>query len=255
MRIIPFTFPAEWENIELYPLGDIHIGDPKTDIKLFQNFVKYIKEKENRIVVCVGDLLNNALKSSVSNVYNETMNPNEQRKWLAVELQPIKDRILCMVSGNHEYRTKKEADLDPIEWLSEKLGIKYYSEDELAIKISFGEGYNQKPITYTFMLTHGAGGGKRPGSVINNLELYAMTLDGADVVIVGHSHRRFGYKFSPRVFDPRNNIVKQVDRLCVVSSSWQDFGGYAARKMLIPGTKGAEPIILNGRVKSAKAVI
>lgn len=256
MNIIPFDFSPDWDQIELYPLNDLHIGDPKTDMKLFQNFVKFIKEKPNRLIVCVGDLLNNALKSSVSNVYNEVMNPNEQRKWLATELNPIRDRILCMVSGNHEYRSKKDVDLDPIEWLADKLGVKYYSEEEMALKISFGKDkMHNKRISYSIYLTHGSGGGKRPGSALNNIELLAMSLENVDIVVIGHVHKRIGYRFSVRSFDNYNNKVSQTERLCVVSGSWQDYGGYAARKMLIPGVKGYEPIILNGKEKKAKAVI
>ncbi len=256
MKIIQFSYPETWENIELYALNDLHIGDPKTDIKLFQQFVKHIKEKENRLVVCVGDLLNNALKSSVSNVYNETMNPSEQRKWLAVELEPIKNRILCMVSGNHEYRTVKEADMDPVEWLTDKLGIENYSEEAMALKINFGKDKRHcKEVSYTIYITHGCGGGKRPGSSLNNIELLAMGIENVDIVIIGHVHKRIGYKFSVQSFDNYNNLVTQKEKLCVVSSAWQEYGGYAARKMLTPGVRGVEPIILDGREKRMKAVI
>lgn len=255
MKIIPFEFPMDWDELELYPLNDLHIGDPKTDIPLFRKFVKFIQEQPNRKVVCVGDLLNNALKSSVSNVYNETMSPNEQRKWVASELEPIRDRILCMVSGNHEYRSKKDTDLDPIEWIADKLCISAFSDEDMALKISLGKGANGKRITYAIYLTHGNGGGKRPGGALNNLELLAMSFDNVDVVIIGHVHKKIGYKFSTRSFDLYNNVVRQTERLCVVSSSWQDYGGYAARKMLIPGIKGATPIILSGKEKSMGVVI
>jgi DNA polymerase II small subunit/DNA polymerase delta subunit B len=82
MKIVPFKFSEEYDEIEIYPLNDLHIGAKETDIKLFQQFAKFIKDKPNRYIVCIGDLLNNALKNSVSDVYSETMNPNEQRKWL-----------------------------------------------------------------------------------------------------------------------------------------------------------------------------
>jgi predicted phosphodiesterase len=254
MDITPHEFPADWECLELYPLADLHVGDPKTDIPLFQRFVRYIGEAPNRIVVGVGDLMNNAIKTSVSNVYAETMPPNEQRKWLAEELLPIKDRILCLLDGNHEHRSKKDVDLSQMEALAEKLGVPYY-QDEAALKISLGSKYNGKPATYVVYLNHGFGGGKRPGSALNNIELMALSLEGVDIVITGHVHKQMAYRFSSRVFDPRNNTVTQVPRLCVVAAPWQDYGGYAARKGYVPGVKGKTPIILHGREKVAQAII
>jgi UDP-2,3-diacylglucosamine pyrophosphatase LpxH len=256
MKIIPFAFPEEWAELELYPLNDLHIGDPKTDLSLFRRFVNHIKEKPNRIIVCVGDLINNAIKTSVSNVYNETMPPNEQRKFIVEELRPIKDRILCFVSGNHEYRSKKDVDLNPVEWIADKLGIEHYSEDEMALKISVGKStVNGKPIPYGIYLTHGNGGGKRPGSALNNLELLALTLENVDIIIIGHAHKRIGYRFTCRSFDYQNKRLTPVEKLCVVSSAWQEYGGYAVRKMMIPGCKGTEPIILSGKEKKARAMI
>lgn len=254
MEILCFDFPSEWEQLELFPLNDLHIGDPKTDEALFRRFIYYVAEAPNRFLIGIGDLMNNGIKSSVSNVYNETMSPREQRKWLERELQPVKDRILLLLDGNHEYRSKKEVDLSQTEELADNLGVRYF-EDEAAIKIRFGKDCHSKSISYCIYVTHGATGGKRPGAAVNNLELLALSLENCDVVIVGHSHKKIGYRFSPRRFDPYNNKVTQVDKLCVVASSWQDFGGYAARKMYIPAAKGRTPIILSGREKYAYAVI
>lgn len=255
MEIATFTFPDTWTKMEIYPLSDLHIGDPKADIKMFRQFVANIKAEENRYIVCVGDLLNNAIKTSISNVYNETMSPRKQVAFLAEELEPIKDRILCMVEGNHEYRSTKDVDQSPSERLAEKLGCKHYYQDEAAIKISLGKGYNQKPITYTIYLTHGASGGKWPGNAINNTIHLALSLENCDIVIVGHSHKKVASKIAKRHFDVRNNVVRQIENLVVVSSHWSDLSGYAARKMLLPSAKGTIPIILDGRKKEMLAVV
>jgi predicted phosphodiesterase len=254
VEILCFDFPSEWEQLELFPLNDLHIGDPKTDEALFKRFVRYVQDAPNRFLVGIGDLMNNGIKNSVSNTYNETMSPRDQRKWLAHELQPIKDRILLFIDGNHEYRSKKEVDLSQTEELADSLGVRYL-EDEAALKISVGHKRNQKPCAYTVYVTHGATGGKYPGAAVNNLQMLALTLENCDIVIVGHSHKKLGYRFRSRRFDPRNNRLEQVDKLCVVASAWQDFGGYAARKMYVPGAKGKTPIILNGREKYAYVVI
>lgn len=255
MKIIPFVFPEDWPELELYPLNDLHVGDSNTDLKLFKNFIKFIQEKPNRQLILVGDLLNNALKTSVSNVYNDSMSPNQQRKFLTKELEPIRDRILCMVSGNHEHRTIKDVDMSPIEWLCESLRVKYFSDNALAIKISFGRGINGKNISYAFWITHGHGGGAQVGSMLNKTETYAAGIENCDGVIVGHVHKRGASAFTSLRLDLHNNQVLQVEKRAIIASAWQDYAGYAMRMMMRPGVKGTKPVMLYGRVKQVEAVV
>jgi predicted phosphodiesterase len=256
LKIATYEFPESWAELELFPVSCIHIGDANTDIAAFRNFVNMIGKKENRFVVFLGDGINNALKTSVSNVYNEVMSPNEQRKFLAEELLPIKERILYMIDGNHEYRSKKDVDMSPIEWLAETLGCKHYNGNEGAMKISLGKSLSEgKRLSYGIYFIHGHGGGKRPGGALNNLELTAMSIGNADVVIMGHVHKSMGYRFCTREMDLHNNTIKMVEKVCVVAPAWQNYGGYAARMMMIPGAKVCEPIILSGKEKKARAII
>ena len=96
-KLIVHELSDSFDTLEIYPLMDLHIGDKKTDTVLFYKFIQHILEQPNRYMTIQGDLMNNATKSSVSNVYEETMNPHEQKKWLIHELKCVKDRILCVV--------------------------------------------------------------------------------------------------------------------------------------------------------------
>ena len=256
-RIIDIPLKREFETVELYPISDTHIGDPRTDLLLLRRFIDHIKSQENRFVILNGDLVNNAIKSSVSNVYEEIIPPREQKKVIIKELEPIKDRILCVVSGNHEYRTKKESDQDVTEWIADKLGKgDVYKEDDALLKITFGKvgGRENKRQCYTIYVTHGNGGGKRPGSSLNNLELLGLSVD-ADIYIIGHTHKRIAYKSVYRRPDLYNNKIKETERLFISSAAYQEFGGYPIRKMLNPGGKGSVPVILYGREKRMEAII
>lgn len=260
-KIIVHELSTDFTTLELYPLSDLHIGSPFTDTVMFQKFIRYILAEPNRFILFNGDNMNNALKSSVSNVYNETMNPREQKKWLIQELSCVKDRILCFVEGNHEYRTTKEVDLSPVEEIADRLGkYELYREDEAILKITFGKnigktgsGYGCR-IAYSIYVTHGNGGGKRPGSALNNIELLALTTD-ADIYICGHIHKKMAYKSVIRRIDMHNNTIRAFDRLFAYSAAWQDYGGYAVRKMLPAGSKGSTPIILSGTEKKAEAIV
>lgn len=139
-KIISHQLSTEFNTLEIYPLTDLHIGDKKTDVKIFREFINFIKAEPNRYVTVQGDLMNNATKSSVSNVYEEIMNPQEQKKWLIVELREIKDRILCIVPGNHEERSTKDVDNHPLEDVAIALGLEdLYFHDGAFVKVSFGK--------------------------------------------------------------------------------------------------------------------
>ena len=76
-------------------------------------FCRQIASDQNAYIILGGDLMNNATRSSVSNVFEERIRPRDQKKQLVTLLEPVRDRILCMVSGNHERRSGKDADDDP----------------------------------------------------------------------------------------------------------------------------------------------
>jgi predicted phosphodiesterase len=257
MKYIKHELSRDLTSLEVYPINDLHIGDSKTDMQLFQQFKKYLLSAPNRYVILNGDLMNNAIKSSVSNCYAEIMSPFEQKKYLINELKDLKHRILGITSGNHEARNKKEVDND-ITWdIAAALGLEdLYDEGGVIVKVSLGERRDgQRQITYVLYATHGAGGGKYSGSSLNNLENYGLCFEGIDIFVMGHVHKKLGGKISKIVVDVRNNTTYEREVLHVISAAWQSYGGYAQKKMLRPGAKGSTPILLNGLTKEFKAVI
>lgn len=249
--IIDAQLQSELEYIELYPVGDIHYGSVLCNLPKFQQFVKHILESPNRYIIGMGDFINNNLPGSVGSVFEDTMSPRQQRKQLREELKPIADRFLVMIDGNHDRRTKKHNDESPLESIAEYFNIPY-REDDAFIKISFGKNQHGKKQVYTVYATHGSGGGKRPGSSLNNLEM--LTLGAwAEIYICAHHHKRTAHKASYRMPDLYNMTVRTMEMLYVVTSSFQDYGGYAKQKMMRPSSLGAVPIYLSGREKYYEA--
>jgi UDP-2,3-diacylglucosamine pyrophosphatase LpxH len=258
LTLIRHELPRNYSEIEIYPVSDVHVGDSNTDIKLFEDFLDFVIKEPNRYITLQGDLMNNALKSSVSNCYNETMSPSQQKEYLIKKLRPVKDRILCFVPGNHEYRSTKDADNKPIYDIALALEKEmYYRENGAFIKISFGKNRTTSNglTTYVLYCTHGSGGGKATGGSINNLESYANSIDNVDIVIMGHVHRKASTKISKVVVDVHNNVIRQKDVLCFISPAWQDYGGYGMRHMFKPTSKGFSTIVLNGKQKEFNAIV
>jgi predicted phosphodiesterase len=257
MKYLKHELSRDFKSLEVYPLNDLHIGDGLTDVKLFLQFKKFILAEPHRYLILNGDLMNNAIKSSVSNCYAETMNPHEQKKWLICELKELKSRILGITSGNHENRNKKEVDNDITYDIAAALDLEHlYDENGIVMKISVGENHNkQRQVTYVFYVSHGSGGGKYVGSSVNNLENYGLAFENVDIFVMGHVHKKAASRQSKIHVDVHNNTIYQRDVLHVISAPWQDYGGYAQRKMMRPGTKGATPIILSGKSKRFEVLI
>lgn len=242
-------------DITIYPISDVHLGSLEHNKKEWADFVYGLVSDPNAYVILAGDLMNNATRSSVSNIFDETLRPREQKDRLVKMLKPIKDKILCAVSGNHERRSLKDADDDPMYDIMCKLDLEdLYRQNAAFLKIQLGNAQqfkNKTNNTYTIAVTHGAGGGVLSGSTINRNERFAYAIDNLDCLIVGHTHKGMISKPAKIVIDPRNDMV-QIKPFTVVSTqSWLSYGGYATQKMLLPAGNASadngQKLILSAR--------
>ena len=240
------------QDIHIYPISDVHLGAAEHMESEFREFRDMILEDKNGYVVIVGDLINNATRSSVSNIFEETMRPREQKRLMAEMLKPVKDRILCAVCGNHERRSGKDADDDPMYDILCKLDIEdRYRENLAVLKLQFGnkDGNGSQNPTYILAVTHGSGGGALTGGTVNRNERFGYVFDGIDMLVVGHSHKPWITAPSKIKVDAFNNKVSPKPFRIVSATSWLDYGGYALSKQLLPSSNTPQIITLYGRKK------
>lgn len=222
--------------ITIVPISDVHLGALEHNTKEWEAFCKTVLSDPDMYIILGGDLINNSVRNSVANPFDELYRPREQKQRIVEYLTPLKDRILCVVSGNHEARTTKDSDQDITYDIVSKLDIEdLYRENACFMKVSLGERNSEKkPIaSYTFCVTHGAGGGMT-GSAVNRNERFGSVIDGLDCLIVGHTHKGTVSKPSKIVIDPQNNKVSMKPYLVISMVSWLNYGGYALKKMLLP---------------------
>lgn len=248
---------AENEDIHIIPISDVHLGAAEHMAKQWEQFCQEVLERPNTFITLGGDLINNATRNSVSNVFEETMRPSEQKRRMAKMLEPLRDRILCAVSGNHERRSQKDADDEPTYDIMCKLDLEHlYRENMAFVKIQMGDVKKRRDInpTYLLVVTHGAGGGGTGGAVNKN-ERFGYVIDGADCLIVGHTHKPFVTQPSKIFVDIHNNKISFKPFKVVSSTAWLDFGGYAAQKMLLPSSHAPQVITLCGNKKEIKVTM
>lgn len=245
-------------DITIIPISDVHLGASEHMQTEWIHFINQVKSVPSCYVILGGDLINNSTRNSVANVFAETMRPREQKRLMVEMLEPIKDRILCAVTGNHERRSGKDADNDPTYDIMCKLDLEHlYRENVAFLKLQFGKQESNGNInpTYIFVVTHGAGGGILTGGSVNRNERFGYVIDGMDCLVVGHTHKPFVTQPSKIKIDTYNNKVSIKPFKVVSSTSWLEYGGYAAQKMLIPSSHAPQVITVCGNHKEIKVTM
>ena len=230
-------------NIIIYPIADVHYGALEHNEAAWRSICKEILDTPNAYVILNGDLINNATKSSVSNIYEEAIRPREQKREMIRMLEPLRDRILCITSGNHERRSVKDVDDDPTYDIACKLDLEDFYRPNIAF-LGIGLGKRGKAESdkicqqYRIAVTHGAGGGIYTGAAVNRNERFGNIIENIDCLIVGHTHKGTVTRPSKLVVDGKKGIVYQRDYLVISAVSWMEYGGYAMQKMLLPSSYG-----------------
>ena len=251
---------AENNDIHIIPISDVHLGAAEHMQRDWELFCQSVVETPNTYITLGGDLINNATRNSVSNIFKETMFPSAQKRKMAEMLKPLarEGRILCAVSGNHERRSQKDVDDEPMFDIMCKLDLEHlYRENMAFVKIQMGDVKTNrvKNPTYSLVVTHGAGGGIYTGGSVNRNERFGYVVDGVDCLIVGHTHKPFVTQPSKIFVDTHNNKISFKPFKVVSSTAWLDFGGYAAQKMLVPSSHAPQMITLCGNKKEIKVTM
>jgi len=231
----PIIHHLPGRDTRIYAIGDTHIGAREADIEGLKKFIAKIAEERDSYVVLLGDLINNGLKDSKTNCYEEIASPSAQID-MAVELfTPIKDKILGAVGGNHEARTKRAADLDPAYAICLMLSIgELYRPNLAAIRVILKRGNTKN--RYALLLVH--------GKTANKKRQFSYATDGFDAIISGHTHSGLVEKPAKLVFTSGNKVVvKPV--ISLTATSWLSYGGYAAASLYTPSaTSSPQALVL-----------
>lgn len=256
-ELITHKFP-ERQDISIIPISDVHLGAREHLERKWVDFCNTVNATDNVFITLGGDLINNGTRTSVSNIFDETMRPREQKRMMVEYLTPIKEKILCCVSGNHERRSGKDIDDDPTYDIMCKLDLEHlYRENMAFLRLQFGkiDGHGGSNPTYGIGVTHGSGGGILTGTSVNRNERFGYVFEGLDALIVGHTHKPAITQPAKVKVDMHNNKVSIKPFKVITSTAWLDYGGYALQKQLLPAAWTAQKLILAGKHKEIIAVM
>lgn len=247
-------------SVELSCAGDFHIGDALADEMMVREWVSWLIAEPNRYGLVAGDVMNMATRNSVSFQYGD-MSPKEARERATRILAPAADRILGVVTGNHDYRAEKEIGISALEWTCTELGIRYFDfEAPLLLKVgcwaNVSSNQPRMPISYSVYMAHGCRGGRKAGSKLNGVLDFREVIPNADLYVMGHGHDPMVKPDTAYMYDPRNgNIVEQEQMFVVCGSALERRigSGYAGQKSYHPLAKVFPIVTLDGRRKHLSA--
>lgn len=206
-------------TIKVWAVGDVHIGAKECDLDGFKSFLRRVSGDPDSYIVILGDLINNGIKSSISDY--EDMSPARQVDVAAELLQTVADKILGCVGGNHERRSVKSVDLDPLYQIMCMLRANgeslahLYRPNMAFIRIVLERGKTKD--RYALMITH--------GKTANKKKQFTNIVEGVDACIYAHTH-------SPEIMIPGRirfneaNKISVHDVISMTACSWLRAGGY-----------------------------
>ena len=262
MNVITCKLP-DFDQLQILPLADLHLGDIHSDGKKILEWLDYIKNTENCYTILNGDLMDTATRTSVgAGVYQAAIQPMEQLNQCVKLFGPLAEagKILAVTGGNHEARIFKNDGLDTTQMMCNQLGLgEIYSSTSALLYVQFGRqsGYKKHwPMTYTIYCVHGSGaGGRKEGGKINRLTELANIID-ADIYIHSHTHTPAIVRNSfYRTFVPGHSVNK-VDRLFINTSASLEYPGtYGEFFSYKPNSLETPLLILNGRKREMRAIL
>lgn len=254
MKVVRHNLPSDIEKLELHVFADEHIGDPNSMINHLKKRIEYVKNTKNAYCVLNGDIIDYASRSSIGDIETREYNIMGQIKKTVELFTPIKDKILCITSGNHENRAYKKEGIDISSLIADKLGLSdVYSMTSVLLYVSFGKARNGKQV-YAGYIIHGTGNGRKEGGKINRLVDMASICD-ADFYVHSHSHLPGVIKESFYRVDYRHKTVRNVEKLFVNTASNLAYGGYGEGAEYKPNSTSYPVIYLSGLKRELNGIV
>jgi hypothetical protein len=236
MKIIKRDLGSEVEEFILVPLGDWHIGNKDCRLDTIQKKIEYVKNTPNAYCTVGGDLLECIIKESKGDIFTQELTPQKQLDKAVELLQPIKNKILGIVSGNHEARIYKDTGFDVSRDMAKHLGLEdlYDAVDEL-IFVSFGKNQSRekKRHTKSIYLNHELYNATTIQSCVLALQKLSSVV-WADIYVGQHTHFPIVYITSYLEAQARSKTIIKRMRAFMNGGSDMDYPDYARQKCFEP---------------------
>lgn len=217
------------DRVHLYPIVCWHIGAKQSSEKFINHMIEKIKADPFARVIYMGDGGECVTKMSKGNIYEQTMSPGDQLRRFVEIADPIRDKILFGIRGNHGNRIDKETGVGWDELLCARMGVPYLGVSALGDLVLSHTKTAKK--TCSLYVHHGTSGAISPGGKLN-ATFKPVAVADADIALTAHHHAAGCW--SPAHFaytDPRNSRIRyRTMRVFACGSAYDSRSGYAEEK-------------------------
>ncbi len=258
--------PSRKDEISVWAVGDIHLGNPGCDEKRCKRDIAAIKDDPNSFWIGLGDnadyISPNDKRFSADHLDDGAkLNIGRlgayYRERVRDLFMPIKDKCLGLLLGNHEQKYFQDNNQeDGHGWLCVELGVpnlQYCALFDLvfvrkACKVpkllpsapAYG---NTTSHTWRLYCHHGSGSSSTPGGKLNTL-IKHMNFAEADIYLLGHMHDQKGQRMVRLGANADCTHLEERVSLGCISGSYlrtyqQGKTGYGEVKGYAPTTLGA----------------
>lgn len=222
---IIFKTKRELPYVDIHFIHDVHYGSELFDSKKWENIKAKILADDKAFVCFIGDLMENALPNSKSDIFTQKHSPAEQKEWAVEQLKAFKDKTIAVVPGNHEYnRTTKACGLYPLYDCCLLAGIGEKYRDTIAfidVGVGISKNNSKKQVHYFGQIQHKAKDIKAVHS--------SDYTDGIDWFASGHDHEAKDKPRAKLVFDKHNKVIFKRNIECINCGSFCFYGGYGSK--------------------------
>lgn len=151
MELIKRELPLDYRIMDT---GDWHVGSSNCHLDGIKAFIRRAVDTKSYVVL-KGDLIEAIIpgdkRYSVGAVDTRFKTPKDQAKYVGELLKPIKDQIIGITIGNHEYKLLNI--FDPIEMICDTAGLDY--EHQYGAGIFKFIALNNGKIMHRMLFCHG----------------------------------------------------------------------------------------------------
>lgn len=243
------NLPKDIGFADIFFLHDIHFGSELFNEQKWKSLKKKIQENDVAYVCWIGDVMENAIPNSKSDVFTQKHSPAEQKEWATQEIFDLRNKTLAVVAGNHERnRTTKTCGLYPLYDICMLAGVDNKYRDAIAyLDIGVGkvQGKN-KQVHYFGQIQHVSRETKNYG--------YSDYTDGIDFFAFGHDHCPNDRPRAKIVFDQHNKVIYKRNIENINCGSFCEFGGYGAKSAYRPQSDKIYQLRLFAKEKKMETV-
>lgn len=206
------------KNLYLFPLSDLHLGSKQCNLDFFYQWCKeFEKAPDNKAIYLLGDMLE--FPTTRIDAFDINMNTHEALERLIELLEPYKDYIRFVCTGNHEARSLKEYNYDITKQIATRLDAQYTRSD-------FFDKITEDDKELIIYGKHGTKVSKNPLLALNNF-VNDMNHIQADLYMHGHNHYSSFYSQYERGFEGGKRAYY------LFSGHFLNYDGYARNKGLL----------------------